>query len=459
MKLLSLEKVTLKNGLRLYCGHAQNSSSFEIAIHVDSGSRDENPEINGISHFLEHMMFRGSQKYPDSVALAAALESFGGETNAMTSVESTVFWLRGSNKRLLPAIETFAEFILHPTFKDLETERSIILQELHNDYNEDDMLIDSESLGMDAFFDEHPLGLPIIGRREVIEKLSVEQLERRRGEVFRPTNCALSVISDKPLAEVAALIEKHFGAWAEDGKEVPKRVPWAPKKPLGTLLKLQNNSDSQYTLKIMFPSSGGMNASVVKDTFLQRILDDGIASRLPSEIREKCGLVYDISADNASFSEIGTFSIDATISKDDIDKLLPKLFEELEKLCKEPPSQAEMDRIKFRYGFDLETLPENHSRYVSREIWNGFLGQELSLEEEAKIVQNMSAEDVLAAAQKIFGSQHRAVVLVGPRARKKRDIVEKCLNRLSSLPESKGSATRYDTRLDASRKDSSNATI
>jgi predicted Zn-dependent peptidase len=432
MKLTSLEHTTLENGLKLYCGYAAVSSSFEIAIHVDSGSRDETFENNGISHFLEHMMFRGSQNFPNSILLASALESFGGETNAMTGVESTVFWLRGSNKRLENALATFAEFIINPTFPDLETERSIILQELQNDYNEDDTLIDSESLGMEAFFDNHPLGYPIIGRKEVIEKLDLESLKSRKESVIHPLNCALSVTSDMPLSQLKPLAERFFGKWKPSAVVAKNRVPWAASASNGTLLKMQNNSDSQYSLKIMFPSSGGMNENVVHDTFLQRILDDGIASRLPSEIREKCGLVYDISADNSSFSEIGAFSI-ATISKDDIDKLIPKLFSELERICEAPPSAEEMDRIKFRYGFDLDTLTENHSRYVSREVWNHFLKQELSIEQEAKIVQEMTPEMVLHTARRIFGSAHRAVVLVGPKARKKRDLVEKSLQGLSKF--------------------------
>jgi predicted Zn-dependent peptidase len=103
-----LDVVTLANGLRFIHAKSSEMASFELSVHIDTGSRDETANTNGVSHFLEHMMFRGSVRLPNSVTLAAAMESFGGEANAMTSVESTVYWLKGSTRRLEEAFDIFS---------------------------------------------------------------------------------------------------------------------------------------------------------------------------------------------------------------------------------------------------------------------------------------------------------------------------------------------------------------
>jgi len=223
-------------------------------------------------------------------------------------------------------------------------------------------------------------------------------------------------------------------AWTHTAPDEFKRsvVPddyFTSAKQKRTLI-LQNNSDNQYSLKIMLPGAGGLNQRVVEDIIVERLLDDGISSRLPSTVREKYGLVYDISADAQSFADVGTFSIDATISQDSMQKLLDVLLVELCNVCQAPPSQAELDRLKFRYLFDLEVLHESHTRLISRKVSQLFLNTPLSLKDECEIVKSVTPEQVLTAARRILTHQRQNVVLVGPRARKFRSPIEKFLDQL-----------------------------
>lgn len=431
-----LELLTLSNGLRfLHCRNAA-SAAFELSVHIDSGSRDETAESNGVSHFLEHMMFRGSQRFPNSVALAGAMESFGGEANAMTSIESTVYWLKGATARIDQAFDIFSEFFLNPNYADLETERDIILQELASDYNEAGDNIDCETLSMASMFPQHPLGLPIIGTEETITRLTIDDLKAKHSQHYQPSQCILSLVSNLPTDQALRLAETHFGkTWQHVRHAPPQRAPLSPdyflhSKQKRTLV-LQNNSDNQYVLKLMLPGAGGLNQKVVEDIIVERLLDDGIASRLPATVREKHGLVYDISADAQSYADVGTFSIDATISQDSLQRLLDVLLAELIKVCQEPPSPAELDRLKFRYLFDLEILHENHARLISREVTQLFLKTPLSLEDEANFVRSITPEQVLQTARRIFTHPRQTMVLVGPRARKFRSSVEKFLDQLS----------------------------
>jgi predicted Zn-dependent peptidase len=422
-------ETVLSNGLRVLVSKNESSYAFDLAYHIDSGSRDETISTNGVSHLLEHMLFRGTKRFPNSILLAQELESYGGECNAMTTQENTVYWLRGSNLKLRSALTNFSEFLSTPNFADFETEKKIVLQELENDYNENQELIDPESLSAKAFFGEHGLGLPIVGTRDSIAGLNEEHLLCKLREFYHPRNATLTISTQVDPDLVLSWVSEIFQCFFDS----PNLNSGMYSKPQKTLfqnrsahkkIQLQENSDSQFNLKILFQSSGGINSEVVLETFLQRILDDGIASRFPASIREKKGLVYDISCDSNAFLEVGYTSIDATVSKDNLHPLLLELTSELLKALSIKPSTEEMERTKFRYLFDLQTCQEQSSRMLSREVYNGFFGQQFSVEQEMEVVKSITSEQVLATAQKVFLSPLKSFTLVGPKARKQRNYIE-----------------------------------
>lgn len=438
MGLIKLTKTRLSNGLRLFYGQTNESVGFELAVHIDTGSRDETLKNNGVSHLLEHMMFRGSASYPNSVALARALEIAGGESNAMTSIENTAYWIRGSTKRIENAMDVFADFFFQPTFPDLELERGVVLQELASDYNEDDQNIDTESLAMGTMFENHPLGLPIIGTTPVVSNLSVKDLEEKRRDFYTPGRSVLVVTANLPLEALYKKLDAIFGRpWSHASAETATRVV-APESLLQhggnseDLLKLQENADNQYSVKLLLPAFGGNSRDVVLQNMLQRLLDDGMSARLPAAMREKYGLVYDISCDATNYSDIGTFSVDITVSAEKLSSLLEKFGEELQHLLAHPPEAAELDRVRFRYAFDLEQLAENPARLIAREVSDAFLSTGLSVAEELDIVSSASGAEILEMARKLFAAKRRTFVLVGPKVNKRREQVEKFMSSLRS---------------------------
>lgn len=437
MKLRSTTRRVLRNGLTIIYGHTPDSSAFEISLNIDTGSRDENKEINGVSHLLEHMMFRGTRKCPNSLLLARAMERFGGESNAITSVEHTSYWLKGSSKLLSEAIDVFADFFFDPIFDEFETERNIVLQELAGEYNEDGQNIDAESLGMETLFQPHPMGLPVIGTEEGVKNLTLEDLKKKRDCFYRPTRSLLIITGHMPPEHIMNKIESVFeGSWTHCSDAEGERLILPEKllKPLSRnrkpkhLIKLQNNADNQYVMKLMFPAFGGHSRDVVLQTVLQRVLDDGITARLPSTVRETHGLVYDISCDANAYTDIGTFSIDLAVHTDNLAKLFPVLQEQLLRILLAPPTVEELEHVKFRYNFDLQTINEDAGRLLGREIWNHFIKKDVTIDEEVELVTNTTPEDVLRTAQTILNAAHKAVVLIGPKARKKRKDVEEFLS-------------------------------
>lgn len=431
-----IKKHTLKNGLAVFYCHTPDLVAFEISMHINTGSRDENVTNNGISHFLEHMMFRGSRTHPNSLELSRALERFGGETNAMTGVEQTSYWLKGDSEKTQMAIEAFADFFLYPNYADLDIERNVILQEMASDFNEEGLSIDTEALGMSSLFADHPLGLSVIGNHESVKRLTHVDLEEKRRHFYSPARCALTIHTGLDEDETLKCLELYFGnVWSHCLDANPNRISAAGlissraqlRKPQNALC-LQNNPDNQFALKLIFPTEGGLSADVVLATFLQRILDDGICTRFPANIREKYGLVYDISCDTQFFCETGTFSMDAMVSEDSLQPLMEKLEYEFKSILTQAPSVFECDHIKYRYYFDLKQILESPSRYLTREVNTYFLQSSFSLQDEMEVIRSLDPQDVLKTAQKIFGAARRGFVLVGPRARKRRDSVERFLS-------------------------------
>jgi predicted Zn-dependent peptidase len=426
------------NGLSCVVATIPKSAGFEISAHFNTGSRDENVTNNGISHFLEHMMFRGSKTYPNSILLAQSLEKMGGETNAMTSQDTTTYWLKGALSKWNEALEVFTDFLLYPNFADLELERTVVLNELANDYNENNDIIDIETLSHQNLFVDHGLGLPIIGTRNSIENFTLEDLISKKNQYYIPSRCVIGVICSSPADQILRDVERFLGqSWEQSLPPAPHRSYLSyhqlEKQIKPRVTSFVNNADNQYTLKLLWPAFGGYANEVVTQTFIQRLLDDGMYTRLPSTIREKLGLVYEINADSNSYTDIGTFGIDAVTSPIHFTKLVETLGTELCRFVQDGPTAQEMEHIRFRYLHDLDLIDESASHTVSRKLNQYFAGQELSLEQERDIVRNLTKREVQNLAKTLLANPIKNISLIGPKAKKSREQLEKLGSRLKNL--------------------------
>ena len=438
----NIETIVLSNGLTIIYCCTPETIAFELSIHINTGSRDESENNNGVSHFLEHMLFRGSQQYPNSVTLAKNMEKFGGEANAMTTIEHTTYWLKGHSEKIVEAIEVFSEFFLNPNYADLEIERKVILQEAASDYNEEETCIDTESLGMECLFPNSGLGLPIVGRFESIKNISILNLKDKHRMFYFPKNCVLTIQTCTPKDKLTAAFEEKFlNQWnLQMRQDLPKEMYWRndlissyerqnQKKPIH-YLSLQSNADNQFHLKLIFPISGNLNENTARYTFLQRLLDDGICTRLCASVREKSGLAYEISCDTQFFQDVGTFSVDATVSSDLLENLMEVLFKELNLIFRFKFNDEEIEHIRYRYLFDLYQAQETPSRLLHRAVVEKFMKSHFSLEDEIEIVKNITKDNIFELSQKMLKTPSVGFVLVGPKARKKRDLIEKFLENL-----------------------------
>lgn len=437
--MFKIKNYKLNNGLTVLFCQTKNFAEFELSMHIGTGARHENENNSGISHFLEHMMFRGSRYYPNSIMLARALEKFGGEINALTGMEQTTYWMKGDAEKLLEAIPHFAEFFLYPNFADIEIERNVILQELASDYNDQGVCVDVDHLAMKAMFQEHSLGNPILGNYDSINRITVDDLNKKRQKDYIPSECILTIYSAQNDDIIIKALEVCFDFdWSHTSKTVKKNESFLPsdrdqlyKKPAHkkskNFLSLQNNIDNQYAMKIIFPISGGLSEKSIHAVFLQRILDDGICTRLPGNIREQHGLAYDISCDTQFFYEIGLLGIDVTVSEDRLINLLDKLADEIKSIFLTYPTHEEIEHIKYRYLFDLKQIIQSPSKLLTRHANALFMNSDFSLQQEIEVVKSMNAQIIHSTAQNTFMQTLRAFALIGPRAKKQRNYVEKFL--------------------------------
>ena len=277
LKKYTIKKFQLQNGMTVFYCHTPDLVSFETSIHINTGARDETKKTTGISHFLEHMMFRGSYKYPNSRLLAFAMEGFGGETNAMTGIDNTNYWIKGDAEKTLEAIECFSYFFLQPNYADLDIERHVILQEMASDFNEEGLSVDTESLGMSTLFSEHPLGNSIIGSEDSIKNMGIKELEEKRKTFYIPSNCVITIQTSFSEEIVRAQIEKYFAhEWDYANKTILPRLSALSIMPIKKDLRksqnmfcLQNNPDNQFAMKVIFPCHGNLSKHIVNITFLQ----------------------------------------------------------------------------------------------------------------------------------------------------------------------------------------------
>jgi len=204
---------TLKNGLRVVSVPLPHHHGAEVLFYVGVGSRHEPPRQAGISHFLEHMLFKGTADYPSGLAMERAFEAVGGSANAATDTETTCFHSRIHPEHLEEGLRLFASMLRRPLFKDLEVERRVILEEALSDFSENGRQINPDNLIAGLLFPRHPLGRPTVGSRPCVARISLAQLQQHHASFYTPANAVLAVAGPIEHGRMLEAAQKCFGDW------------------------------------------------------------------------------------------------------------------------------------------------------------------------------------------------------------------------------------------------------
>ena len=424
------QRRVLANGVRVVTVPAAHLHSAMIALYVRAGSRHESPEVNGVSHFLEHLFFRGSEGYPDTVAMNALVEAAGGSLNGITARDHGCYYTALDAGQLGTGLSVLGDMLRRPLLKDMDVEREVILEEILDEVDADGRDIDTDNLAKRIAFAGHPLALKIAGTPRTIRKLRRADVRSHLRRFYVGANLVLCVAGPVREDEVLDLAQEHLGALPR-GRRSRDQAP--PPWPRGPILELTGHEDAQAELCLGFPCPPESHPEYPAHVVLRRILDDGLSSRLPFEVVERRGLAYSIHAGVDTFADAGMFVVDGACAPRKLPRVVEEVLRVLADLASRPVGEEELLRVQRRHrttlGFSLDSAAELAGWYGSGEL----LEAPETFEERCRRVEGVSAVDVQRVARATFTRRNLVAVFVGPSGTRARRSLAAAVER-SGLP-------------------------
>ena len=415
----------LANGLRVISVPMPYHHSTEVLVYLGIGSRHESSRKTGASHFLEHMLFKGSADYPSGVDLERAFESLGGSANAATDTETTCFHSRVHPDHIAEGISLFASMLRRPLFQGVEVERRIILEEALSDLSETGRQINPDNLVASLLFPNHPLGRPTIGTRPTIQRLTIEQLKQHYATYYTPSNTVLAVAGPIEPETVLHVASDAFGSW--NGPPPPPSRPWSDSQTHGPALRWVRDAGSQVGLQFAFLLPGREDKRAVDLRVLRRVLGWGGMSRLMVRLREELGLTYAVEAGLALYAEAGLLAVDLAVSPDNLAQSTEAILEIFSELSQSEIDQDELEHTLRNYRYDLEYSRDQVDEMALRYAWGELTGCLRTIAGDLADLDRVSASGLKQTAQELFVPKHLRGAVVGPYKSRDRKQVEKLM--------------------------------
>lgn len=406
------ELATLPNGLRIITSPMPATQAVSVNIFVGVGSRSEPQHLNGITHFLEHMVFKGTEKRPTAVQIAQEIEGAGGTLNAYTNKEFTCYWNIVPFDRFAVAIDVAADMLLNSRLDQAEIEREcpVVQQELKR--NHDNPAAWAARLIGQAVYGPQPAGWDVGGTVELVATWKREDFLGHIREWYRPGNIVVSIAGNVSHERVVEEAARLFGAM-EPGP-IPAVQPYDP-TITGPRVVIDSRPIDQCTLYLGLPIFGRSDP----DRYILRILNDvlgaGMSSRLFLEVRERRGLAYSVSSGYGYLSDAGVFTISAGVNRDRLRETIEVCLAEVDRLVREPVPPEELRKAKDhnigRFRLSLETAFSIGQR-------NGELlltrGRVETIDEVVAAIEAVTAEDIQRVAARLFDRSRFHAAVVGP---------------------------------------------
>ncbi len=409
-----VHKSLLDNGLRVVTVELPHLHAGMVAAYVRAGSRHESARQNGVSHFLEHLFFRGSEGYPEGRAMNALVEDVGGSLNGVTTRDHGYYFTPVHPARLDIPFAVLGDMLARPLFKEIELEREVILEEILDEVDEDGRDIDVDNLSKQALFGEDPLAMKIAGSRESVQGLREEDLRAHHERAYGARNLVIACAGPMRHAQILELAKRAFGTLRPGGA-----LTDAPALLLlgGPRLVAVNHRESQMELQISFPGPPEEHADFPALRVIKRVLDDGLASRLQLALVERKALAYSVGAGMDGFTDCSVFEIGCACAPRKAPLALEEMVKLLEELCTTPVPPDELERAKKKSRIWLEFSLDAPSEMIG---WYG--GGELlrppaeTFEQWIERIDAVTAADVQRVARSIFRREALVAVAVGPLA-------------------------------------------
>ncbi len=418
---MQFSKKVLPNGLRVITVPMKDNPTVTVLVLVGTGSKYETKRVNGISHFLEHMCFKGTAKRPKAINISKELDALGSQYNAFTAQEYTGYYAKSDAKHFSQIFDVVSDIYLNSTFPEaeIEKEKGVIIEEI-NMY-EDTPARHVQDLFMQLLYGDTPAGWNIAGEKENILKMKREDFVTYKSAHYVPEATVMIVAGKVKEMEVMKEVKKVFGHIPRAKKDQKLKVKDMQGKP-EVLVKYKKTDQTHFVLGVRsYDLFSKKNPTL---TVLGAVLGGGMSSRLFQKLREEMGVGYYVRAYNDTYTDHGAFQISAGVDNKRIQEVIEAILSECKKLKQEKVSEDELSKVK-EYLIGNTKL----SLEASDDIANFFGGQELlrgeikDIEEKTKDIRKVTAKDVQDLARAIFIAKNLNLALIGP-FKEKADFVK-----------------------------------
>lgn len=405
------QKATLDNGLRLVTANMPHTRAVSIGFFIGAGSRYEDDAHAGISHFIEHLCFKGTPTHPTSAAISTVIEGVGGMVNAGTDRELTIYWCKVAEPHFVTSLEVMVDMLLNSLFDpvEVEKERQVIIEEIN-------MSLDSPIQRAVMLIDElmwsgHPLGRDIAGSKESVAGIKREMILDYIAEYYQPSNAVLAVAGDIRHEEIMETVAGATAAW-KNRQSPAGFLPYRKKNGRRVLIEKRDTEQTQMILAL--PGLSITHPDRFKLDLLNVILGEGMSSRLFTEIRDNLGLAYSIQSYTDHLLDTGATAISAGVDNKNLRVAIKAILQELDRL-RTPVPEPELTKAKeFSKGRILLRLED--SRSVSG--WIGgqeiLTGDILTVDQVLSIIDSITAEELKQLAEEMLVAEDLRLAIVGP---------------------------------------------
>jgi predicted Zn-dependent peptidase len=405
------KKVILDNGLKLITSPMPHTRSVSVLFFVTVGSCYESDAIAGISHFIEHMCFKGTENRQSSREISEAIEGVGGIMNGGTDREMTSYWCKLASQHFDLAVDVIVDLLRNPLFRhgDVDKERQVIIEEIN-------MSLDSPQQRVGMIFDElmwpgSPMGRDVAGTKETVSAIERQQLCDFLQSYYSPQNIVVSIAGDVDVDKATAMIENATGGWKAGGSPHYKVSQTGQTQ---ARLQVEYRDTEQVNLLLGVEAPSIFDPDRFPVDLLSMMLGEGMSSRLFTEIREKLGLAYDIHSYVEHYRESGTFVVQAGIEPQQTTKAVSAIVEQLA-LTRDGISELELTKskemAKGRLLLSMENSRNVAGWYGAQEI---LTGQIMTVDDVTRAIEAVTLADIRRVAQYLFTTNKFNLAIVGP---------------------------------------------
>ncbi len=403
------KKYTLKNGIRIVCEQIPYVRSVSFGIWVKTGSRNEDLKNNGVSHFIEHMLFKGTEQRT-AAEIAESIDNIGGQLNAFTGKECTCFYTKTLDEHIDIAIDVLSDMFFHSVYskKDIAVEKKVILEEIGMYEDSPEELV--HDILSETVWDGSSVGYPILGTRKSLRGVNREAILEYLSERYTPDNIVISVAGNFDEAMLSDLLERYFGEWTTKAGRTSgtQMVEFKPG------LCIKEKDTEQVHICIGFEGVENGDDRLYPLLAVNNIFGGGMSSRLFQRIREKKGLVYSIYSYPTVYKDAGLFTIYAGMKPSQLNEVVDLIYDEIRLLIKKGISTQELEKareqLKGSYILGLESTSSRMNSIGKSELMLGYIN---SPEEILEKINAITMDGVNEIIDRVFKLEQKGISIVG----------------------------------------------